>query len=91
MNALIEAELRGVAKRVAQRINASPYRNEVDSYVIRSAIYAVFIYDKPELESTLNEVERLTREALKENDMADGKRTNFFKRIFFALLAKFRK
>jgi hypothetical protein len=65
MNRKIHEELRGVAQRVAQRIRESPYRDEVDHYVIRSAIYAVFIYDQPELETTLSEVERLTREALK--------------------------
>jgi hypothetical protein len=56
MNRAIHAELRGVARRVA---------DEVDHFIIRSATYAVLVYDKPELEALLNEVERLTREELK--------------------------
>jgi hypothetical protein len=65
MNRAIHAELRGVARRVAERIKESPYRDEVDHFIIRSATYAVLVYDKPELEALLNEVERLTREELK--------------------------
>lgn len=65
MNRAIHAELRGVARRVAERINESPYRDEVDHFIIRSATYAVLVYDKPELEALLNEIERLTREELK--------------------------
>lgn len=85
MNARINKELTGVARLVAQRVAESPYRDEADHYTLRAAIYAVFIYDKPELEATLDEIERRALGFL------NGKEERGIKRIGLALLRLIRK
>lgn len=62
----IYRELQGVAERVAKRIPEVARAADVtvadcDKYMYRMATYAVFLHDNPELEATLNEVERLAR------------------------------
>lgn len=65
----IYKELQGVAELVAKRMPEVASAAEVtladaDRLLYRMAINWVFIYEKPELEAILNEVERLARQEI---------------------------